>query len=224
MVTKKRKSPSSSPLKSFGINCDSYRKPGDVSSDDMGLDGVKLPGMLPVSMPEFFKEYFRRKALYVSGDGGTSSEHRTIAEALQGPDVDYIFNNTSADSVFAWIKNGGGGKKGGRKLKSVAVEPSTAATLHGDGGHATYCRAPSDVEQVLVSNFISDLGLCAGRYDTERSGLDGRGEVEVFCGTKGHYTDWYVLPFAPLFLLFPLFLFFIGYRSSDTGEINWSEE
>jgi hypothetical protein len=78
-------------------------------------------------------------------------------------------------------------------IQSIEVgDPATALALHG-AGHATYCRAPPSVERWLVSNLLASTGLGCGQYDPsgESSTCLGRGEVEVFLGTPGHFTNWH---------------------------------
>ena len=99
-----------------------------------------------------------------------------------------LYTETSSDNIFVWIKD-----PSTSKLHSIEIEdPKSATTLH-NSGHATYCRAPPEFEQTVVHNFIKEIGIGGGQYDPSGVGLggiEGRGEVEVFCGTKNHYTDW----------------------------------
>ena len=160
---------------------------------------ITLKSLLPIDMSDFLATTFRKKALVVHAakqSTALSGAHQCLSNAMDINDPDspsHIFHNTSSDSVHLWIKDETTTSMAG-KLKSITVpDPQVALILSQSGKHASYCRAPPDVEQPLVANFLRELGICAGRYDPADSGLtglEGRGEVEVFVGTEGHYTDW----------------------------------
>jgi len=65
--------------------------------------------------------------------------------------------------------------------------------LHKHSNYASYCRAPPELEQPLVSSMLRDVGIGLGQYDPTGEKLTtlGRGEVETFIGTKGHLTGWH---------------------------------
>ncbi|GMH54383.1 hypothetical protein TrRE_jg7756, partial [Triparma retinervis] len=137
---------------------------------------------LPVS--EFMSDYWGKRGVYLPGaayDGIPA-----LRKGMDEYDAEELFASTSSENgVHVWLKDKSD------KLNSIIVErPEDAARLH-QAGHATYCRASPLVEQSLVSSFVSNLGLGCGRYDPEGGEGWGRGEVEVFCGTKGHFTDWH---------------------------------
>lgn len=60
-------------------------------------------------------------------------------------------------------------------------------------GNATYCRAPPDLEHLLVPALLNDTGLGCGQYDVTGESMNclGRGEIEVFLSPPGHITDWH---------------------------------
>lgn len=131
---------------------------------------------------------FRKKALHIIS---SSQEERIqpIVEAMNNLDPSYILQETSSDNVFVWILD----KETG-KIQSVEINNvETAIALHTKGGHATYCRAPPDVEQPMVANMLRGTGMGCGNYDPsgESSITMGQGEVEVFMGTSQHTTDWH---------------------------------
>ena len=81
-------------------------------------------------------------------------------------------------------------------IQSIEIpDAETAMALHqSSGGHALYCRAPPQVEQLLVSQLLRDTGLGCGQYDPsgESTTKLARGEVEMFLTSKaGGITDWH---------------------------------
>eukprot|EP00978_Attheya_sp_CCMP212_P047791 scaffold430725_cov63-Attheya_sp.AAC.1 len=135
-----------------------------------------------------------------------------------GLDAKSIFSETSSDSVFVWLTdNTSTDKTTGSTsssqstqkskeptgndtshsiplIRSVEIpDPDTAFALHTTAGHATYCRAPPELEQRLVSTMLRETGLGCGQYDPSGTSAIsmGRGEVEVFIGTAGHTTGWH---------------------------------
>ena len=152
------------------------------------LDQIKLSTVLPSEYPlsEFLSNDFRKKAVHVTG----APPPKSLLSAMHDLDVKEIYDTTSSDNVFVWIKD----PSGSGKLNSIEIsDPKSAETLY-NAGHATYCRAPPEVEQKLVFNFLTELGIGAGQYDPSGDGLgglEGRGEVETFCGSEKHYTDWH---------------------------------
>lgn len=141
----------------------------------------------PISKQAFLEHAFRKKALHVTGTG-TKSRIESIIEELHQLDPEYLFQETSSDNVFVWLQQSDG------KIQSLELQdPKQALLLHQIGGHATYCRAPPSVEQPMVANLLSATGFGCGQYDPsgESSISLGRGEVEVFIGTKSHTTQWH---------------------------------
>lgn len=154
----------------------------DISSDQL-LDQL----IHPITKQAFLDHAFRKKALHVTGTG-TKSRIEGIVEELRQLDPEHLFQETSSDNVFVWIQQWDG------KIQSLEMQdPKQALLLHQIGGHATYCRAPPSVEQPMVANLLKATGFGCGQYDPsgESSISLGRGEVEVFAGTKSHTTQWH---------------------------------
>lgn len=117
--------------------------------------------------PSFYSNVFRQQALYIKG---FPERHEKISMSLFDLDSRQIIEHTASDNCFVWIATPEG------RLRSMEVsDPATAHALH-QAGHATYCRAPPDLESALVQ------ALMVG---------PGRGEVEIFQGTSQHTTDWH---------------------------------
>lgn len=119
-------------------------------------------------------------------------------------DARQIFAETSSENVFLWLRpppdstpqqSNTTAKSSTRissALNSVEItDPETAYALHRSGSHPAYCRAPPELEQLLVGNLLRQTGLGGGQYhpphDPEMVSLGGnttlgRGEVELFIG------------------------------------------
>ena len=155
-----------------------------LDGGDLAITELSPSLLLRMDAGEFLSDVFRRKVMHVKG--GEYHKIPSLRGALRGWDARHLFHNTSSESgVHVWLMDGRTGK-----LDSMLASAEDACRLHA-AGHATYCRAPREVEQPLVARFLRDLGLGCGRYDPASGDGWGRGEVEVFCGTKGHFTDWH---------------------------------
>lgn len=147
----------------------------------------------PLSKSSFLSTCFRNKAVHIS------SNNRDRAKKLSdnymfGLDAKKIFEETSSDCIFLWIPPKKDISDESNALHSIEVQdPNTAHILHTCSNYASYCRAPPELEQVLVSLMLRGTGLGLGQYDATGEKLTtlGRGEVETFIGTKGHLTDWH---------------------------------
>ena len=162
------------------------RDVGDAPVLDIASDSLFADMIDPISPKVFMEQCFRRKALHVTGCGPARVE--PIMNAMDMLDPASILRETSSDNVFVWILD-----KQQRKIQSVEIDSvDTAIALH-KAGHATYCRAPPNVEQPMVANMLRGTGMGCGNYDPSGNSsiCMGRGEVEVFMGTLQHTTDWH---------------------------------
>ena len=141
-----------------------------------------------------------------------------IEEGMYALETWELVKETSSDSVFVWLaaanthnknnenrskqkKKTGDHQSNGNKQSPILVQSielpdaDTALALHeSSGGHALYCRAPPQVEQILVSKLLRDTGLGCGQYDPAGESMTSlaRGEVEMFITSKaGGTTDWH---------------------------------
>jgi hypothetical protein len=154
---------------------------------DIGSDSL-FEDMISPMPPNVFLDYcFRKRALHIS-DSYQARRIQPIVQAMGDLDPFYILQETSSDNVFVWISN-----SKHKKISSVEIDNvDTAVALH-RAGHATYCRAPPDVEQPMVAQLLRGTGMGCGNYDPSGNSTVcmGRGEVEVFMGTCQHTTDWH---------------------------------
>ena len=154
-----------------------------------------LENMLyPLSVSSFLSTCFRKKAVHISSNNADRAKD-IIENYMFNLDSRKIFEETSSDSVFLWIPSKEEtNSKISQPLQSIEIQdPNTAHILHTCSNYASYCRAPPELEQPLVSTMLRDVGLGLGQYDPTGDKLTclGRGEVETFIGTEGHLTDWH---------------------------------
>ena len=155
----------------------------------------------PLSKQEFLLNLFRKKAVHISpsDEDRVESVQNIIDNYMFGLDIRQVLAETSSDNVFVWLapppQPGYGVKQSAKRtIQSIELQdPEAAFALH-QSGHSTYCRAPPELEQPLVSCLLRDTGLGCGQYDptAEKMTVMGRGEVEVFAASKaGNFTDWH---------------------------------
>jgi len=173
----------------------------DGESPDIKPSSKDLLGslMYPLSPDDFKLSCFRKKAVHVSSNRKDRASDITT-NYMFGLDSKQIFEETSSDSIFLWIPSKSSEEKSSadlneqKSLQSIDIQdPNTAHILHTHSNYASYCRAPPELEQQLVSTMLKNVGLGLGQYDPTGDRLTtlGRGEVETFIGTKGHLTGWH---------------------------------
>jgi Cupin-like domain len=186
------------------------------------LLGVGLHGGQWMTSNDFLKHYFPgSRAVYVNcgcelaEDHDVEDRHRRdkrvshLVKAMHNINPEKILRDTSSDNIFVWLMDkrhqedplshdkaepSKGKIKGDDSplIRSIECDADTALALY-KAGHATYCRAPPEVEQQLVASLLKSTGLGCGQYDpTGDDGMClGRGEVETFLSKRGHTTSWH---------------------------------
>jgi hypothetical protein len=179
------------------INYDDDTPPTISLTPDLGVL------LHPLSSDQFLERCLRKKAVHITCEKGAEDKHADarvsgLCKEMCGLDAESILRETSSDNIFLWLRGKADGQKDGSEnadlIRSIEIaDVDTAIALHKLAGHATYCRAPSKVEQSLVSSLLRATGLGCGQYDPsgESSISMGRGEVETFLSTDGHLTNWH---------------------------------
>jgi hypothetical protein len=165
-------------------NIGSHKSSASLIGDDRLLESL----LAPVDPEWFMEACFRSCAVHIPGSVKEGSRFDDIREALYDLDPLTIFQNSSSDAIFVWIRT-----PESEQIHSIEVsDPNSALALY-NAGNATYCRAPPSLEQALISSLLADTGLGCGQYDPTGQSMSclGRGEVEVFLSTRGHFTDWH---------------------------------
>ncbi|KAL3808536.1 hypothetical protein ACHAXA_002703 [Cyclostephanos tholiformis] len=153
----------------------SFRPDSTALLDDM---------LHPMSVDEFLDSHFRNNAVHVNRRGLTRGERVGMVgdiceNYLFGLDVRRIFEETSSENVFLWLRHplspsSSSSAKSSSSLRpppppppldSVEIsDPSAAYKLHVSGNHPAYCRAPPRLERLLVSSLLRSTGLGGGHY------------------------------------------------------------
>ena len=140
----------------------------DISPNSKTLLKDLLHPLPPV---DFKSSCFRKKAVHIRSNR-TDRGREIISNYMFGLDAKKIFEETSSDSVFLWIpvkneeKNSPSHENEKNCLQSIDVQdPNTAHVLHTNSKYASYCRAPPELEQPLVSSMLRDTGFGLGQYD-----------------------------------------------------------
>lgn len=161
--------------------------------------------LFPLPVNDFLDNHFRTNAIHIERRSNPSHHHRhhqtsivsyLCSEHLFDLDIRQIFNETSSECIFLWLRP----SNPGDPLDSVEISDANSAyKLHTLGNHPAYCRAPPELESLLVSSLLRSTGLGCGHYISPHgggSGVEGaeatvggmsttlgRGEVELFIGT-----------------------------------------
>jgi len=170
--------------------------------------------LFPLKRDEFLKTCLRKRAVHITCMKGQEEKHEKIRieqirKEMFDLDAESILRETSSDNIFIWLRKKTLETQSSSSSSSAAAavvaphndliqsievsDVETAIALHKVGGHATYCRAPPKVEQLLVSSLLRSTGLGCGQYDPTGESMTtwGRGEVETFLSTNGHVTNWH---------------------------------
>ena len=163
-----------------------------LSSLPLVLEDLLSPA---VTSDEFLKHFFRQQAVHIPT---TMGAERIAMVRERIPDPKQLYAETASDNVFVWLSNAqendGDTVSNNSKINSIEVsDPDVAYALY-QAGHATYCRAPPEVEKLLLTPLFEETGLACGQYDASGQSATtmGRGEVEVFISSKtGSITGWH---------------------------------
>lgn len=116
---------------------------------------------------------------------GAANRLHQLEEAMGGIDLDYLLEHSASESVQVWLREAG--ERGPGKLDSIQVDGKQAVKLY-HAGHSLYCRAPSEIEELLVPRMLRCLGYGPRPMTSDRY---SRGEVEMFYSRRGHVTDFH---------------------------------
>lgn len=127
--------------------------------------------LYPLSPSDFKSNCFRKKAVHIKSNRNDRGRD-IISNYMFGLNPKQIFEETSSDSIFLWIPMKEGQERSSSTanekncLQSIDVQdPNTAHILHTNSKYASYCRAPPELEQLLVSSMLRDTGFGLGQYD-----------------------------------------------------------
>ena len=185
--------------------------PPSTPTADLDRDHALLCELLhPLPAPELFLErYWGRKPLAVLGVGA-SRVAQLNEEAMFGLDVKELMVNSASDSIFVWMKEQPPSSSSTSSSSSPST-PSLSASLQAtsppissfpldnpnqldaalvcyNAGASLYFRSSPALSRVFVRALNSALGY--GLWGQQPDGSE-KGEIEVFCSRKGHYTPFH---------------------------------
>ena len=163
------------------------------------LADLLSPALTP---DDFLTHHFRRQAVYVPSRQGRDRIQK-VCEQMLNLNVEQLFENTASENIFVWLvqqqqqqqpEESSKQQDVNKKINSIEVPDSRTAYALYQAGHATYCRAPPAVEEVLLPALLENTGLGCGQYDASGQSMTsmGRAEVETFISTQtGSITGWH---------------------------------
>lgn len=137
--------------------------------------------LYPLTGKDFMESFFREKAVHITCRKGKETDHAEqrvsgLSQEMFGLDPEMILRESSSESIFLWLQGkenkNTNGKADGKLIRSIEVaDVETAICLHKIAKHATYCRAPPNVEQSLVASLLRATGeaSCQSNHDLFRS-------------------------------------------------------
>jgi len=173
----------------------------DESSPPSSQKSLLSTLLFPLSADEFLSSQFRNRAVYspAGANSSSSSSRASLTNRIRRQLFDLhapsIFEATSSESIFVWLRSGNESGSGSGLIRSIEVSDPESARALLEAGHPTYCRAPPRLERYLVREMLKCTGFGCGQYEeatAQQPTSLGRGEVEVFVSTTaGHVTDWH---------------------------------
>jgi hypothetical protein len=156
-----------------------------ASSSPIELDGSGsiLSSILDEFLQrEFLQRDFQRRPLKIKG-GPRRVEG--LRELLYDLDILEMLQNTASETIQVWMRPSGEGAN--KLISTIATDAEQAYKLY-KAGHSIYCRAPRELEALVIPRMLKELG-----HGILNPGHDrySRGEIETFFSRKGHITDFH---------------------------------
>lgn len=141
-----------------------------------------------VRVYKFKTEIFQKMPCVVRGFNIDS-----IKEMLFDFDIQKMLEQTTSESIHAWLRISSGEDKDKSVhkksvIESITIEDPSQAYLLYKAGHSLYCRSSEELESIVVPRLLEELGMGVGRSNNDRY---RRGEIETFFSRKGHLTDFH---------------------------------
>ena len=173
--------------------------PASTPAAALDCDTSLLSAMLhPLPLQRFRSEYWRRKAVAVTGCGAARLQ-QLVENDLCGLDVRALMADSESEQIFVWMKETGAASSA--SSASAASVPITSFPLENpaqldaalacyNSGSSLYFRSPASLSRRLVRALNSAVQFNFAGLDasTQRE----RGEVEVFVSRAGHHTGWHL--------------------------------
>ena len=129
-----------------------------------------------------FLTNFKRNPYVIKGNYRILS---ALKEQLGDFDVETMLESSASDNYHVWLKQV---SAHGNKLESIVVDDASQALKLYNAGHSLYCRAPKDLEEIVITRCLKELNFSIGCSNSDRY---RRGEIETFYSNKGHLTAFH---------------------------------
>jgi hypothetical protein len=129
-----------------------------------------------------FMTNFKRNPYVIKGNDRILS---ALKDQLGDFNVETMLESSASDNYHVWLKQT---SNHGNKLESIIVEDASHALKLYNAGHSLYCRAPKDLEDIVISRCLKELNFSIGCSNSDRY---RRGEIETFYSNKGHLTAFH---------------------------------
>jgi hypothetical protein len=158
---------------------------GKAKEKQPQIDLVHAPSMIgnlfaPAMSEDVFKIHHFKKhpVVFRAADG----DHRMtiLRELLFDLDLRDLLQNSASDQIHVWLAQGKD-----VALESITVDDAEQALKLYKAGHSLYCRAPAELESIVIPRALNELGLGVFGSGNDRF---SRGEIETFYSRKGHVT------------------------------------
>ena len=140
-----------------------------------------LNSIMGSNVNDFLKN-FKRNPYVIKGNDCILS---ALKEQLGDFDVETMLESSASDSYHVWLKQV---SSHGSKLESIIVDDASQALKLYNAGHSLYCRAPKDLEDIVITRCLKELNFSIGCSNSDRY---RRGEIETFYSNKGHLTAFH---------------------------------
>ena len=141
-----------------------------VQRTNICLHSLMESFLFPISVSDFEKHIFHKRAFAVTGLGGERIVDLIKDQYCNGDPGDLIDNTASEDGVSVWLRGAGAIQSFKTDNKDLAKALLTSKSA------SVYMRAPPQTCQQLTMHAYHGLGIPLGMYPDGKS----RGEVEVF--------------------------------------------
>ena len=138
------------------------------------------------TIENFMSRYFRKKPCVFRGE---ESRVEKLKSLLFDLNIQDMLDNSASEQVHVWLrKNIPDSSDSPDILESITVEDAGMAFKLYNAGHSLYCRAPVELESIVIPKALSELGVGVCPTSSDRY---SRGEIETFYSRAGHTTDFH---------------------------------
>jgi len=154
----------------------------EVNGSEIDILSDSVVNNLFLKHTKEFRDAFEAKTPFCLH--GPASRINKLKKVLFDLDVETYVSNTASDSIHVWTSASMSTSLS--SMRSFTVDDAGEAAQHYADGKSLYCRAPPQIETLLVQALIKELKLGPTFPVNDRF---VRGECETFISRKGHKTS-----------------------------------